>query len=71
MAFWALVLMPLTTLLSATQAMRAALVELRSAGTPMTLVERLPTFDEFLDVIGLPELRTLESRFGLPTPDER
>ena len=68
---FALVIMPITTLLSATQAMQRALAELRIAGTPLPVVDRLPSFDEFLDLIGLPEVRALEARFGLPVPDQR
>ncbi len=68
---FALVLMPITTLLAATQAMQRALAELRRDGTPLAAVDRLPPFDDFLDLIGLPEVRALESRFGLLVPDER
>lgn len=68
---FALVIMPITTLLAATQAMQRALAELRRDGTPVTVVERLPAFDDFLDLIGLPEVRALESRFGLPVPEHR
>ena len=65
---FALVLMPLTALFAATRAMQQALAELRVAGTPLPLIDRLPAFDEFLDLIGVPEVRTLEARFGLPVP---
>jgi carboxyvinyl-carboxyphosphonate phosphorylmutase len=68
---FALVIMPITTLLAATQAMQNALTELRRDGTPVTVVERLPAFDDFLDLIGLPEVRALENRFGLPVPEHR
>ncbi len=68
---YALVIMPITTLLSATRAMQRALAELKRVGTPVTLLDEMPAFDEFLDVIGLPEVRALEARFGLPVPDER
>jgi 2-methylisocitrate lyase-like PEP mutase family enzyme len=68
---FALVLMPITTLLAATRAMQQALAELRRAGTPLPVLDALPGFDEFLDLIGLPEVRALESRFGLPVPPER
>ena len=68
---FALVIMPITTLLAATQAMQTALAELRRDRTPVRVVERLPAFDDFLDLIGLPEVRALESRFGLPVPEHR
>ena len=65
---FALVLMPLSALLSATHAMQTALARIRVAGTPITVMDSMPAFDEFLDIIGLPEVRALESRFGLPVP---
>jgi 2-methylisocitrate lyase-like PEP mutase family enzyme len=68
---FALVLMPITTLLAATRAMQSALAEIRLAGTPMPVLDRLPAFDEFLDLIGLPEVRELELRYGLPVPAPR
>jgi carboxyvinyl-carboxyphosphonate phosphorylmutase len=68
---FALVLMPLTALLAATRAMQQALAELRRAGTPLPLLDGLPAFDEFLELIGLPEVRALEQQFGLPVPPHR
>ncbi|MEO5901136.1 MAG: oxaloacetate decarboxylase [Ilumatobacteraceae bacterium] len=68
---FALVLMPITTLLAATRAMQSALAEVRTAGTPLPVLDRLPAFDEFLDLIGLPEVRELEMRYGLPVPAKR
>ena len=65
---YALVLMPISTLLAATRAMQTALAEIRRAGSPATILDDLPTFDEFLETIGLPEVRRLEERFGLPVP---
>ncbi len=55
-----IVICPLTALLSATTAVRAALAELHSAGTPAPLVDRLLPFSEFTDFIGLPEIASLE-----------
>jgi 2-methylisocitrate lyase-like PEP mutase family enzyme len=68
---FALVLMPITTLLAATRAMQTALAEIRIAGTPLPVLDRLPSFDEFLQLIGLPEVRELELRYGLPVPAQR
>lgn len=68
---FALVLMPISTLLAATKAIQGALAEIRQAGTPLPALHRMPTFDEFLETIGLPEVRSLEARFGLPTPPTR
>jgi 2,3-dimethylmalate lyase len=65
---FALVLMPLTALLAATKAIQAALGEVRRAGSPLPVLDQLPTFDAFLDTIGLPEVRDLEHRFSPPTP---
>ena len=58
-----IVIFPISTLLSATQAMRTALAEIRAAGTPIPILDRIPRFGEFLDFIGLPEIQQLEQRF--------
>lgn len=68
---YAVVLMPISTLLLATRAIEDGLAEIRRAGTPLPVLDRMPTFDGFLDTIGLPEVRRLEAGFGLPVPDER
>ncbi len=68
---YALVIMPISTLMAATKAMRATLAAIREAGTPLPALGDMTGFDEFLDLIGLPEVRTLESRFGVPTPETR
>ena len=59
---FALVLFPIGTLLAATAGIRRLLATLRADGVPA--VDDLPTFDGFTDLIGLPEIRDLESRFG-------
>ena len=59
-----LVIFPVSLLLSAMQAMRSAAASIREAGTPLPLVAQLPTFQEFTDFVGLPEVRELEQRFG-------
>jgi len=61
---FALVLFPIGTLLAATAGIRRLLASLRDDGVPA--VDDLPTFDGFTDIIGLPEIRELESRFGTP-----
>jgi 2,3-dimethylmalate lyase len=61
---FALVLFPIGTLLAATAGIRRLLASLRAEGVPA--VDDLPTFDGFTDLIGLPEIRELESRFGTP-----
>ena len=59
-----IVICPLTALLSATMAVRSALAELRTAGTPAALVDRLMPFAEFTDFIGLPEIASLEQHLS-------
>jgi 2-methylisocitrate lyase-like PEP mutase family enzyme len=59
---FALVLFPIGTLLAATAGIQRLLASLRADGVPE--VGDLPTFDGFTDLIGLPEIRNLESRFG-------
>ena len=61
---FSLVIFPLTLLLVATQAMRAALARVKADGTPIELLPSLLPFEEFLDFIGLPEVRELEQRFA-------
>jgi 2-methylisocitrate lyase-like PEP mutase family enzyme len=58
------VIFPLSMLLAATGAMRAALTSIKTDGTPISLLGSLVGFDEFLDFIGLPEVRELEQRFA-------
>ena len=60
---FSLVIFPLTLLLSATGAMRAALARLKSDGSPIELLPSLVGFDEFLGLVGLDEIRALEQRF--------
>jgi carboxyvinyl-carboxyphosphonate phosphorylmutase len=61
---FALVIFPLTLLLSATGAMRAALARVKADGTPLELLPSLPGFDEFLELVGIEEIRELEQRFA-------
>ena len=56
--------MPIMTLLAATAAMQQALAQLKEAGTPTPFVSELMSFDEFTDLIGLPEINDLEARFS-------
>jgi len=58
-----LVIFPIATLLGTTAWIRHALAEIRKAGTPLPIMDELPRFGEFLDFIGLPEIRDLEQRF--------
>jgi 2-methylisocitrate lyase-like PEP mutase family enzyme len=65
---FSLVLYPIGTLLAATAGIRALLATLRTDGTPAEALPGLPTFDGFTDLIGLPEIRELEERFGPERP---
>lgn len=72
---FSLVLYPIGTLLAATAGIRALLATLRADGVPSAAMPGLPSFDEFTDLIGLPEVQELEQRFGsigeLPRPASR
>ncbi len=59
-----LVIFPLSTLLAATAAMRSVLAAIREQGTPREVLPALPGFNEFLDFIGIAEVRELEVRFA-------
>jgi carboxyvinyl-carboxyphosphonate phosphorylmutase len=61
---FSLVLFPIGTLLAATAGIRALLETLRTDGTPAAAMPGLPTFAGFTDLIGLPEITDLETRFA-------
>lgn len=61
---YSLVLFPVGTLLAATAGMQALLATLRADGTPAAALPGLPTLPGFTDLVGLPEVRALEERFG-------
>jgi 2,3-dimethylmalate lyase len=60
-----IVIFPISTLLAATAAMRAILSEISQAGTPAAALRGLPSFTEFTDFIGLPEVREAEQRYAV------
>jgi 2-methylisocitrate lyase-like PEP mutase family enzyme len=60
-----IVIFPISTLLAATAAMRRILREIAAAGTPAAAMDELPTFAEFVDFIGLPEVREAERRYAV------
>jgi carboxyvinyl-carboxyphosphonate phosphorylmutase len=60
-----IVIFPIGTLLAATGAMRRILREIARAGTPAAAMHDLPTFAEFVDFIGLPEVREAEQRYAV------
>jgi 2-methylisocitrate lyase-like PEP mutase family enzyme len=59
-----IVIFPISTLLAATAAMRRILQEIAQAGTPAAALGDLPSFGEFVDFIGLPEVRVAEQRYA-------
>lgn len=59
-----IVIFPISTLLAATAGMRAVLAEIARAGTPAAALPGLPAFGEFVDFIGLPEVREAEQRYA-------
>jgi len=59
-----LVIFPLTIMLAATEAIRSALARIKADGTPIELVPSMLGFGDFLDFIGMPEIRELERRFA-------
>jgi 2-methylisocitrate lyase-like PEP mutase family enzyme len=60
---FAIVIFPLTTVLTAMTSVRRALAQIRAVGTPADLLEEMVSFDAFVDFIGLGEIRELEGRF--------
>jgi 2,3-dimethylmalate lyase len=61
---FSLVIFPLTLLLSATKAMRTSLARIKADGTPIGLLPSMIGFDEFLELVGIAEIRELEQRFA-------
>ena len=61
---FSIVIFPISTLLTATAAIRAALTQIKADGTPIELLGEMLPFNDFLDFIGLPEIRELEERFA-------
>jgi len=64
---FALVLFPVATLFSATAGMQRYLAELRLSGTPLGALDDAVGFEDFTDLVGLPEIRALEDRVTRPT----
>jgi 2-methylisocitrate lyase-like PEP mutase family enzyme len=59
-----IVIFPVSTLLAVTRTLREVLRVIGEDGTPAAAMDQLVPFGEFLDLIGLPEVRELEARFG-------
>lgn len=61
---YSLVIYPIGTLLAATAGIRSVLATLRADRVPTAALPTLPSFEEFTDLIGLPEIQALEQRFA-------
>jgi 2-methylisocitrate lyase-like PEP mutase family enzyme len=64
-----IVIFPISTLLAATAAIRRILEIISRDGTPAAALTDLPTFTEFTDFIGLPEIRAAEQRYATAPED--
>ena len=60
---FAIIIFPISILLTATASIRRALADIAVARTPIPIMDRIPRFAEFLDFIGLPEIDELDRRF--------
>jgi 2-methylisocitrate lyase-like PEP mutase family enzyme len=60
---FSVVIFPISTLLAATAAIRSALSEIKAKGSPIDVLPSLLPFEEFLEFIGISEIRELERRF--------
>jgi 2,3-dimethylmalate lyase len=60
---FAIVIFPLSILLTATAAIRHSLAQIKIAGTPAPLLGHMPGFSDFVEFIGLDEIHDLEERF--------
>lgn len=61
-----LAIYPNWVILAAIPAMRRLLRELKKGGGIGSLRDEVATFKEFTDIAGLPEIQSLESRYGVP-----
>lgn len=59
-----IVIFPVSALLAAAKAVREVMASIHATGTPAQTMDRLSGFGDFLDFIGLPEIRQLEQRFA-------
>jgi len=60
-----IVIFPISTLLAATGAMRWILQEIAQAGTSAAAMREMPTFAEFVEFIGLPQVHEAEQRYAV------
>ena len=62
---FSIALYPLSTLLTATHANKSLLACLKQNGTTQVRMDRMSTYSEFSDVVGLEHYTNLDDRFGL------
>src|SRR5438270_4088980 len=60
-----MVIFPVSMLFAATHAMLDLLEVLKQGQTPTAFAERMVTFSQFTDQIGLPDIQALERRYGV------
>ncbi len=60
-----MVVFPLSALLAATKAIEGVYAELYANKTTAGIVDRLTSFHDFEEIVGVPELRALEERYGV------
>jgi carboxyvinyl-carboxyphosphonate phosphorylmutase len=59
-----LLILPISTMLAATTAMRQVLQVIKEDGTPTRHLQQMTSFGEFVNFIGLPEANDLQERFS-------
>jgi methylisocitrate lyase len=64
-----MVVYPLSALFAATKAMEAVYAELFAKKTTAAVADHLVSFHEFEQIVGVPELRALEERYGVTTSE--
>jgi methylisocitrate lyase len=60
-----MVVYPLSALFAATKAIEAVYAELFASKTTAAVADRLVSFHDFEQIVGVPELRALEERYGI------
>jgi 2,3-dimethylmalate lyase len=60
-----LVIFPVSMLFAATHALLELLEVLKQGQTPLAFAERMATFSQFTDQVGLPDIQALERRYGV------
>jgi 2-methylisocitrate lyase-like PEP mutase family enzyme len=60
---FAIIIFPISTVLSATKAMRSVLKRIKEDGSPIGVLPDLPRFGDFVNFLGLPEILELEQQY--------